>query len=49
VESNEDAVAAALAAMGITLTAGVSVVSVDTAFIDTYKKRKGGVRPRAGR
>ena len=41
VESNEDAVAAALAATGITLTAGVSVVSVDTAFIDTYKKRKG--------
>jgi putative ATP-dependent endonuclease of OLD family len=41
VESNEDAVAAALAAMGITLTAGVSVVSVDIAFSDTHKKRKG--------
>jgi hypothetical protein len=41
VESNEDAVAAALTTMGITLTAGVSVVSVDTAFGDTYKKRKG--------
>ena len=41
VESDEDAVAAALAAMGITLTAGVSAVSVDTAFSDTYKKRKG--------
>ena len=41
VESNEEAVAAALATMGITLTVGVSVVSVDTAFSDTYKKRKG--------
>jgi putative ATP-dependent endonuclease of the OLD family len=41
VESNEDAVAAALAATGITLTAGVSVVSVDAAFGDTHKKRKG--------
>ncbi len=42
VESNEDAVAAALATMGITLTAGVSADSVDAAFrSDTYKKRKG--------
>ena len=41
VGSNEDAVAAALAAMGITLTAGVSVDSVDTAFSDTHKKKKG--------
>jgi putative ATP-dependent endonuclease of OLD family len=41
VESNEDAVTAALATMGITLTAGVSAESVDAAFSDTYKKRKG--------
>jgi putative ATP-dependent endonuclease of OLD family len=41
VESNEDAVTAALATMGITLTAGVSADSVDAAFSDTYKKRKG--------
>ena len=41
VESNEDAVTAALATMGITLTAGVSADSVDAAFSDTYQKRKG--------
>ena len=42
VESNEAAVAAALATMGITLTAGVSVDSVDAAFrTDTSKKKKG--------
>ena len=42
VESNEDAVAAALATMGITLTAGVSADGVDAAFrSDAYKKRKG--------
>jgi len=41
VESNEDSVAAALTTMGITLTAGVSVDSVDVAFSGTYKKRKG--------
>jgi putative ATP-dependent endonuclease of OLD family len=42
VESNEDAVAAALATMGITLAAGVSAESVDAAFgSDTHKKKKG--------
>ncbi len=42
VESNEDAVVAALATMGITLTAGVSAESVDAAFgSDTHKKKKG--------
>ncbi len=41
-ESNEDAVAAALATMGITLAAGVSAESVDAAFgSDTHKKKKG--------
>jgi putative ATP-dependent endonuclease of the OLD family len=42
VESNEDAVTAALATMGITLAAGVSAERVDAAFgSDTYKKKKG--------
>jgi putative ATP-dependent endonuclease of the OLD family len=41
VEPNEDAVAAALATMGITLTTAVSAGSVDTAFSGTHKKRKG--------
>jgi putative ATP-dependent endonuclease of OLD family len=41
VEPNEDAVAAALATMGITLTTAVSADSVDTAFSGTHKKRKG--------
>ena len=41
VDSNEDAVTAALATMGITLTTGVSADSVDAGFSDTYKKRKG--------
>jgi hypothetical protein len=42
VSSNEDAVAAALATMGITLPAAVSAESVDAAFgSDTHKKKKG--------
>jgi len=42
VESNEEAVAAALATMGITLTTAVSADSVDAAFgSDTHKKKKG--------
>jgi putative ATP-dependent endonuclease of the OLD family len=42
VPSNEDAVAAALATVGITLTAAVSAESVDAAFgSDTHKKKKG--------
>ena len=42
VESNEDAVAAALATMDITLPTAVSANSVDAAFgSDTHKKKKG--------
>ena len=42
VESNKDAVTAALATMGITLAAGVSAERVDAAFgSDTHKKKKG--------